>query len=84
MSEDNNWNWNVETRYNLFTQKLGFTGPCCNVLFLFCFIPGKSTDETMAESTSPKGTSGDFAKKVQRQLSRGKEKVDTISYFLLQ
>lgn len=29
----------------------------------------------MAESTSPKGGSGDFAKKVQRQLSRGKEKV---------
>ncbi|RVE70935.1 hypothetical protein OJAV_G00069630 [Oryzias javanicus] len=29
----------------------------------------------MAESTSPKNTSGDFAKKVQRQLSRGKEKV---------
>ncbi|XP_034029346.1 bridging integrator 2a [Thalassophryne amazonica] len=29
----------------------------------------------MAESTSPKGTSGDFAKKVQRQLSRSKEKV---------
>uniref|UniRef100_A0A3B3XS54 BAR domain-containing protein n=1 Tax=Poecilia mexicana TaxID=48701 RepID=A0A3B3XS54_9TELE len=29
----------------------------------------------MAESTSPKGNSGDFAKKVQRQLSRGKEKV---------
>ncbi|KAM4563198.1 bridging integrator 2a [Odontesthes bonariensis] len=29
----------------------------------------------MAESTSPKGTSGVFAKKVQRQLSRGKEKV---------
>uniref|UniRef100_A0A3P9IW49 Bridging integrator 2a n=1 Tax=Oryzias latipes TaxID=8090 RepID=A0A3P9IW49_ORYLA len=29
----------------------------------------------MAESTSPKSTSGDFAKKVQRQLSRGKEKV---------
>ncbi|XP_017274733.1 bridging integrator 2a [Kryptolebias marmoratus] len=29
----------------------------------------------MADSTSPKGTSGDFAKKVQRQLSRGKEKV---------
>ncbi|XP_073326366.1 bridging integrator 2a [Pagrus major] len=29
----------------------------------------------MAESTSPKGSSGDFAKKVQRQLSRGKEKV---------
>ncbi|XP_068608480.1 bridging integrator 2a [Brachionichthys hirsutus] len=29
----------------------------------------------MAESTSPKNSSGDFAKKVQRQLSRGKEKV---------
>ncbi|KAF7209157.1 bridging integrator 2a [Nothobranchius furzeri] len=29
----------------------------------------------MAESSSPKGQSGDFAKKVQRQLSRGKEKV---------
>ncbi|XP_040915745.1 bridging integrator 2a [Toxotes jaculatrix] len=29
----------------------------------------------MAESTSAKGNSGDFAKKVQRQLSRGKEKV---------
>ncbi|XP_043972252.1 bridging integrator 2a [Gambusia affinis] len=29
----------------------------------------------MAESTSPKGNSGVFAKKVQRQLSRGKEKV---------
>uniref|UniRef100_A0A7N8X1U6 Bridging integrator 2a n=1 Tax=Mastacembelus armatus TaxID=205130 RepID=A0A7N8X1U6_9TELE len=29
----------------------------------------------MAESTSPKANSGDFAKKVQRQLSRGKEKV---------
>ncbi|XP_040007759.1 bridging integrator 2a isoform X1 [Xiphias gladius] len=29
----------------------------------------------MAESTSPKGNSGDFAKKVQRQLSRSKEKV---------
>uniref|UniRef100_A0A3Q3JNL6 BAR domain-containing protein n=1 Tax=Monopterus albus TaxID=43700 RepID=A0A3Q3JNL6_MONAL len=29
----------------------------------------------MAESTSPKGSSGDFAKKVQRQLSRSKEKV---------
>uniref|UniRef100_A0A673CQL4 Bridging integrator 2a n=1 Tax=Sphaeramia orbicularis TaxID=375764 RepID=A0A673CQL4_9TELE len=29
----------------------------------------------MAESNSPKGSSGDFAKKVQRQLSRGKEKV---------
>ncbi|KAM4571878.1 bridging integrator 2a [Fundulus diaphanus] len=29
----------------------------------------------MAESTSPKGSSGVFAKKVQRQLSRGKEKV---------
>ncbi|XP_061591317.1 bridging integrator 2a [Cololabis saira] len=29
----------------------------------------------MADSTSPKATSGDFAKKVQRQLSRGKEKV---------
>ncbi|XP_042348620.1 bridging integrator 2a [Plectropomus leopardus] len=29
----------------------------------------------MADSTSPKGSSGDFAKKVQRQLSRGKEKV---------
>ncbi|XP_054901876.1 bridging integrator 2a [Poeciliopsis prolifica] len=29
----------------------------------------------MADSTSPKGNSGDFAKKVQRQLSRGKEKV---------
>ncbi len=28
----------------------------------------------MAESTSPKGSSGDFAKKVQRQLSRSKEK----------
>uniref|UniRef100_A0A3Q1KGD2 BAR domain-containing protein n=1 Tax=Anabas testudineus TaxID=64144 RepID=A0A3Q1KGD2_ANATE len=30
---------------------------------------------SMAESTSPKGNSGDFAKKVQRQLSRSKEKV---------
>ncbi|XP_037629869.1 bridging integrator 2a isoform X1 [Sebastes umbrosus] len=29
----------------------------------------------MADSTSPKGSSGDFAKKVQRQLSRSKEKV---------
>ncbi|XP_062248474.1 bridging integrator 2a [Platichthys flesus] len=29
----------------------------------------------MADSTSPKGNSGDFAKKVQRRLSRGKEKV---------
>nr|XP_046252466.1 bridging integrator 2a [Scatophagus argus] len=29
----------------------------------------------MAESTSPKGSSGDFTKKVQRRLSRGKEKV---------
>lgn len=29
----------------------------------------------MAESTSPKGNSGEFAKKVQRQLSRSKEKV---------
>ncbi|XP_015236573.1 PREDICTED: bridging integrator 2-like [Cyprinodon variegatus] len=29
----------------------------------------------MADSTSPKGGSGDFAKKVQKQLSRGKEKV---------
>ncbi|XP_068454308.1 bridging integrator 2a [Clinocottus analis] len=29
----------------------------------------------MAESTSPKGSTGDFAKKVQRQLSRSKEKV---------
>ncbi|XP_033485329.1 bridging integrator 2a [Epinephelus lanceolatus] len=29
----------------------------------------------MAESASPKGNSGDFAKKVQRQLSRSKEKV---------
>lgn len=29
----------------------------------------------MAQSTSPKGSSGDFAKKVQRQLSRSKEKV---------
>ncbi|MEQ2248279.1 hypothetical protein ILYODFUR_017591 [Ilyodon furcidens] len=29
----------------------------------------------MADSTSPKGSSGVFAKKVQRQLSRGKEKV---------
>ncbi|XP_071333285.1 bridging integrator 2a [Trachinotus anak] len=29
----------------------------------------------MTDSTSPKGGSGDFAKKVQRQLSRGKEKV---------
>ncbi|XP_070695134.1 bridging integrator 2a isoform X2 [Pempheris klunzingeri] len=29
----------------------------------------------MAESTNQKGSSGDFAKKVQRQLSRGKEKV---------
>ncbi|XP_022619110.1 bridging integrator 2-like isoform X1 [Seriola dumerili] len=29
----------------------------------------------MTDSTSPKGNSGDFAKKVQRQLSRGKEKV---------
>uniref|UniRef100_A0A3B5PW51 Bridging integrator 2a n=1 Tax=Xiphophorus maculatus TaxID=8083 RepID=A0A3B5PW51_XIPMA len=29
----------------------------------------------MAESTSPKGNSGVFAKKMQRQLSRGKEKV---------
>ncbi|XP_068191165.1 bridging integrator 2a [Antennarius striatus] len=29
----------------------------------------------MADNTSPKNTSGDFAKKVQRQLSRGKEKV---------
>ncbi|CAJ1084570.1 bridging integrator 2a [Xyrichtys novacula] len=29
----------------------------------------------MAESTSPKSSSGVFAKKVQRQLSRGKEKV---------
>ncbi|XP_036960946.1 bridging integrator 2a [Acanthopagrus latus] len=29
----------------------------------------------MADNTSPKGSSGDFAKKVQRQLSRGKEKV---------
>ncbi|XP_054465196.1 bridging integrator 2a [Anoplopoma fimbria] len=29
----------------------------------------------MAESSSPKGGTGDFAKKVQRQLSRSKEKV---------
>ncbi|XP_005918978.1 bridging integrator 2a isoform X1 [Haplochromis burtoni] len=29
----------------------------------------------MADKTSPRGNSGDFAKKVQRQLSRGKEKV---------
>lgn len=29
----------------------------------------------MAESSSSRGNSGDFAKKVQRQLSRGKEKV---------
>ncbi|XP_077368901.1 bridging integrator 2a [Festucalex cinctus] len=29
----------------------------------------------MADRTSPKGGSGDFAKKVQRRLSRGKEKV---------
>ncbi|XP_067384049.1 bridging integrator 2a [Channa argus] len=29
----------------------------------------------MAESTSPKGNSGDFAKKLQRRLSRSKEKV---------
>ncbi|XP_030589672.1 bridging integrator 2a [Archocentrus centrarchus] len=29
----------------------------------------------MADKSSPKGNSGDFAKKVQRQLSRGKEKV---------
>ncbi|XP_044068606.1 bridging integrator 2a [Siniperca chuatsi] len=29
----------------------------------------------MAESTTPKGSSGDFAKKVQRRLSRSKEKV---------
>lgn len=29
----------------------------------------------MAENTSPKGSAGVFAKKVQRQLSRGKEKV---------
>ncbi|XP_045911304.1 bridging integrator 2a isoform X2 [Micropterus dolomieu] len=29
----------------------------------------------MAEGNSPKGSSGDFAKKVQRQLSRSKEKV---------
>ncbi|XP_023146322.1 bridging integrator 2a [Amphiprion ocellaris] len=29
----------------------------------------------MAENTSPKGSSGDFAKKLQRQLSRSKEKV---------
>ncbi|XP_061758605.1 bridging integrator 2a isoform X2 [Nerophis ophidion] len=29
----------------------------------------------MADHTSPKGSSGDFAKKVQRRLSRGKEKV---------
>ncbi|XP_061645941.1 bridging integrator 2a [Phyllopteryx taeniolatus] len=29
----------------------------------------------MAAQTSPKGSTGDFAKKVQRQLSRGKEKV---------
>ncbi|XP_018535066.1 bridging integrator 2a [Lates calcarifer] len=29
----------------------------------------------MADSTSPKSNSGDFAKKVQRQLSRSKEKV---------
>ncbi|XP_077453749.1 bridging integrator 2a [Stigmatopora argus] len=29
----------------------------------------------MADRTSPKGSSGDFAKKVQRRLSRGKEKV---------
>ncbi|KAM9344185.1 bridging integrator 2a [Pholidichthys leucotaenia] len=29
----------------------------------------------MADSTSPKGTAGDFAKKVQKQLSRGKERV---------
>ncbi|XP_057714526.1 bridging integrator 2a [Corythoichthys intestinalis] len=29
----------------------------------------------MADRTSPKGSTGDFAKKVQRRLSRGKEKV---------
>ncbi|XP_019721412.1 bridging integrator 2a [Hippocampus comes] len=29
----------------------------------------------MADRTSPKGSTGDFAKKVQRQLTRGKEKV---------
>uniref|UniRef100_A0A665W5L9 Bridging integrator 2a n=1 Tax=Echeneis naucrates TaxID=173247 RepID=A0A665W5L9_ECHNA len=29
----------------------------------------------MTDSTSPRGNSGDFTKKVQRQLSRGKEKV---------
>ncbi|XP_037336598.2 bridging integrator 2a [Pungitius pungitius] len=29
----------------------------------------------MAESSSPKGNNGDFAKKIQRQLSRSKEKV---------
>ncbi|KAF7653891.1 hypothetical protein LDENG_00077210 [Lucifuga dentata] len=32
-------------------------------------------EQKMAESSSPKGGAGDFAKKVQRQLSRGKEKV---------
>uniref|UniRef100_A0A3B3UTN2 Bridging integrator 2a n=1 Tax=Poecilia latipinna TaxID=48699 RepID=A0A3B3UTN2_9TELE len=37
----------------------------------------------MAESTSPKGNSGDFAKKVQRQLSRGKEKVQTLGFLTL-
>uniref|UniRef100_A0A3B5PUJ7 Bridging integrator 2a n=1 Tax=Xiphophorus maculatus TaxID=8083 RepID=A0A3B5PUJ7_XIPMA len=34
----------------------------------------------MAESTSPKGNSGVFAKKMQRQLSRGKEKVQTLGF----
>lgn len=32
----------------------------------------------MADKTSPRGNSGDFAKKVQRQLSRGKEKVHSL------
>ncbi|TNN57213.1 Bridging integrator 2 [Liparis tanakae] len=34
-----------------------------------------SQSQSMSESTSPKGSTGDFAKKVQRQLSRSKEKV---------
>lgn len=38
----------------------------------------------MAESTSPKGNSGAFAKKVQRQLSRGKEKVQTLGFIVSQ
>lgn len=33
----------------------------------------------MAEGNSPKGSAGVFAKKVQRQLSRGKEKVSSHS-----